>query len=153
MKKISKIFGVITLMVVIGLSMTACPEEEEEEPATITVTNDSALKFDTRVIGVKVELVKDGAVVKTETNVQSTVKLTNTNTDAELTGDDLAAARKKSEAKFAGVEPGDYQIWITDARREGETATGANPYKSKTFTFGDGQTVTLSYDGNSVVVK
>jgi hypothetical protein len=134
MKKISKIFGVITLMVVIGLSMTACPEEEEEEPATIIVTNNSTMSGDIKEEGVTVALYQGDTKVKEVTGVQSTKA-----TPAEGTW-----AVTKTSATFTGIEPGDYQIWVTDAQ-----PTPAI-YKSKTFTFGDGETKTLSYTGNKV---
>jgi len=138
MKNIFKFLGMITLILVIGFAMTACPEEEqEEEPATIIVTNNSTMAYDITANGVTIALYQGATKVKEVTGVQST-KITDTNITIS-----------KTSATFTGIEPGDYQVWVTDDRQRAPGAT-TGIYTSKTFTFGDGETKTLSYTGNKV---
>jgi hypothetical protein len=148
MKNILKIFGVITLLVVIGFSMTACPEEEEE-PATIIVTNASHMRWDVMEAGVTIALYQGGTKIKDVTGVQTTAETGDTDGVSGTPEVALTFEKKKTSATFSDIEAGEYEVWVTDARPATASQLG-NPYKSKAFTFGEGLTITLTYDGESV---
>jgi len=147
MKNIIKVLGVITLMVVIGVSMTSCGEPV----GTIEVTNDSIMQNDVDVGGVTVELYQGSTLIDTITGLQTT------KTGNDEKGNPISFTKTKVVATFTDVPEGTYFIKVTDSGKFTVGATTDNPKplseSSEAFTLAKDETKKLSYTGKKVEIK
>jgi PKD repeat protein len=155
MKKMIKLLGVITLMVVIGFSMVSCNDEPEEEPVkqSITVTNISSMHYDIQQDGVKIELLKDGKVIEpvglniiTKATVGDVDNVASTPATEPIT---INRTGKETSIKWSDLEVGEYQVRVTDKNTNQSQAV----ITGEKFTLAAGEAKEIAYAGTKASLK